>query len=631
MTTNAHDLLDAIQEHESDWTISWLIAHADPELWAPRQFIIVDELTKGSPSLAATWRAIYRLWIFYRPSGRFRFGLRMIADVGGVGRGHLSGIYGTIRKLAELGLIIVTGMDANPRNDAARSDRWEYQIDPTRLEARSIQFIRARLTTGHRVARRRPNAQQRDLFAALDLAPAEAILDLAGADDAAPPFIEIPRVAPVGASVAAYRHSPVPSAAPAPVGASGQGGLAPVGANGQGGLAPVQGGLAPVGANSQLELAPTGATFTSVDTAGARIWHPEEPAAPDGATGNAHMAPMGATQHPLVPDAAPMGATFLPADSEGWRDGSIERKRESASDTHAPLTSLPAIEQLIENVLARQLAHLTAAPPPQAVPSPPDDSLMRDLIPHTVPDTPPGEPTLFLPLMTIWEKINHLDSVSHHDLIQIKMLIERYRKITDGYSTYWLGRVMLFADMCRSDQEPIKFKLINSYMHRMKDVGYSTDTLEDRTIKGEKGATESGHTERRSRPAASNQSAPAESITHPAIAAYIAAFGKTPNDVQITQMVETVTDAAAWQRVLTDWQANGWQANGVAKMLDRYRKETGTPPADEQQPVSISEIYTYPDLEDAVRDRWVHLYHAATSPAEKRAVITRMQKEHPYE
>ncbi len=634
MTTDAHDLLDALKEHESDWTIAWLIAHADPELWAPRQFIIVDELTKGSPTLAATWRAIYRLCIFYRPSGRFCFGLRMIADIGGVGRGHLSGTCGAIRALATLGLIIVTGMDENPRTDTVRGDRWEYRIDPAALEARSVHLIRSRLTSGLLVARRRPpEAQQRDLWAALDLAPADAILDLAGADDTLLPFIEIPRVAPVGAgghgdlapvgvTGAAQRHAPVPSAAAAPAGASGHGGLAPAGARSHG-------GLAPMGARGHGGLAPAGATLTPVDTDCAVMWHPAEPLAPAGASGEESVAPTGAEWHPPVPDAAPTGATFFPVDPHGGRERLRERGRERASDTHTPLISLSEIEPLIERALARQLAHLSAGASSQTAPSrTPVESLIHDLISSTIPSAPSGEPVLSLPLLTIWEAINQRGSVPTADLMQLKMLIERYREVTDGYSAYWVGRVMIFADMCRNDQEPIKIKLLNSYMSRMKDVGYSTETLEDRTMKGEKGATETGRTERRSRPVASDLSASAESVDHPAIAAYIAAFGRTPNAVQITQITETVTDNAAWQRVLTDWQANGWQSGGVAKMLDRYGKEAGTPVV-EEQPVSVAEIYTYPDLEDAVRDRWVNRYHAATSSAEKRAVITRMKKEHP--
>ena len=67
---DARSLLQTLREHEPDWAVRWLIDHADPELWAPRQFVIVDELTKGSPTLATIWRTIYRLWLFYRPINR---------------------------------------------------------------------------------------------------------------------------------------------------------------------------------------------------------------------------------------------------------------------------------------------------------------------------------------------------------------------------------------------------------------------------------------------------------------------------------------------------------------------------------------------------------------------------------
>ena len=306
----------------------------------------------------------------------------------------------------------------------------------------------------------------------------------------------------------------------------------------------------------------------------------------------------------------------------------IERKSERTSDTHTPSLTFSEIEQLIERALARQFAHFTAGTPSQTAPSrTPAESLIHDLISSTIPSAPSGEPVLSLPLLTIWEAINQRGSVPTADLMQLKMLIERYREVTDGYSAYWIGRVMIFADMCRNDQEPIKIKLLNSYMSRLKDVGYSTETLEDRTIKGEKGSTESGRTERRSRPVASEPSVSAESVEHPAIAAYIAAFGRTPNAVQITQITETVTDNAAWQRVLTDWQANGWQSGGVAKMLDRYRKDAIG--ITSETPLSIMWIYGHPDLTCDERGEWIRKFHAAPTAAEQRHVVVRLLQERP--
>jgi hypothetical protein len=66
----------------------------------------------------------------------------------------------------------------------------------------------------------------------------------------------------------------------------------------------------------------------------------------------------------------------------------------------------------------------------------------------------------------------------------------------------------------------------------------------------------------------------------------------------------------------------------VANMLDRYRKECGTAGA-ELAPVSVAPIHTYPGLEPEQRDRWIRRFHAAATPPEKRAVLARLEQEHP--
>ena len=81
---------------------------------------------------------------------------------------------------------------------------------------------------------------------------------------------------------------------------------------------------------------------------------------------------------------------------------------------------------------------------------------------------------------------------------------------------------------------------------------------------------------------------------HPAISAYQSAFGRTPNAIQAKQISETVTDPVVWQQVLTDWQANGWKENGVAKMLDRYCKATGAAPAEAATPPTFCPSTTTP-------------------------------------
>ena len=626
--TQAHQSASP-QEREADWTIAWLIEHADPELWAPRQFIIVDELTRGSPALAATWRAIYRLWIFYRPIGRRRFGLRMIADVGGVGRGHLSGKNGAIRKLRDLGLITVTGMGDSPRYDEARSESWEYDIDPTRLEALSIRLVRSRIAAGQLVARRRPEAHQRDLRAALDLAPDEATLDLAGARSADLPFIVIPPAAPDGAT----SMSPVaPSGATGCASAIALGEVVPTGANHDQGWHPSVPALAPKGTAAYATPAPSGATGPGgMAPYGAEVARNRLPQTPE----MADLAPSGATIQPLMaPDGArwnPGGTVhkhdLAPAGAYGWMEREIEGGREGVSALPPPSLSPQAIEQLVERTLARQLSQLSGRQlfPANALGNPETATPLDDQLQTTLPIAPQGEPPLPLTLLHIWENVSRQRPITEHDLVQIRMLIGRYHEPAEGYSAYWLGRCMLFADLCRSDSEPIKLKLINAYMRRMSDTGFSTTTLENHTLKGERSPTGSERAARRRQP----DSPESGDNDHPAIVAYVTAFDRAPNRVQAEQITNSITDLVAWQRVITDWQANGWKDGAVAKMLDRYAKDTGAAPAQSEAPPSAFTIHEYPGLTDEQRDRWVRRFHAAATPADKRAVLARLEQEHP--
>jgi hypothetical protein len=74
---------------------------------------------------------------------------------------------------------------------------------------------------------------------------------------------------------------------------------------------------------------------------------------------------------------------------------------------------------------------------------------------------------------------------------------------------------------------------------------------------------------------------------HPAIAAYRAAFGKSPTERQATAIANAVTDLARWTKVLEDWQANAWRAESVGKMLDRYHhaeEHSHAPPARRHAP-----------------------------------------------
>ena len=119
-------------------------------------------------------------------------------------------------------------------------------------------------------------------------------------------------------------------------------------------------------------------------------------------------------------------------------------------------------------------------------------------------------------------------------------------------------------------------------------------------------------------------------MAHPAIGAYIEAFREAPNGVQARQIAETVSDLAAWQQVLTDWQLNGWVERSVGKMLDRYQKGLAASDAPvAEAPLSALTIYNHPGLSDSQRDRWIRRFRAATTPAEQRALLTQLDQEHP--
>lgn len=57
-----------------------------------------------------------------------------------------------------------------------------------------------------------------------------------------------------------------------------------------------------------------------------------------------------------------------------------------------------------------------------------------------------------------------------------------------------------------------------------------------------------------------------------AIRLYHAAFGRYPNEIQMRDIADKVTDLDRWQQVLDDWQLNGWNCTSVGKMTARYQK-----------------------------------------------------------
>ena len=668
MIADAHDLLRSLQEHEPDWAISWLIEHADPELWAPRQFIIVDELCKGSPSLAATWRAIYRLTLFYKPIGRRRFGLRLIASVGGVGRGHLGGKAGAIRTLHGLGLITVIGIG----DDDTKSDHWEYEIDPARLEALSVRFVRARITAGQLVVRRRPfDAQQRDLFAALELAPDEAMLERDGARGAGDKSVEVPIVAPLGASSLS---------AVAPSGANARDTLAPLGATTASSRAlhfavapnessspqdwhqrvpttrPQESSLlppaAPSGASSQADLAPNGAGLHDMRHL---LESEQHVVAPTGA----RLTAVSATRHPSVPDWGGHVTHDLCDLAPTGSLRSIERSIEGQRESDAPsATTLTRSEQAIADMFSRAirnpavLAQIGQAVAAQSHPSelPRAASLIAI---DTTPAAPSGEPPLPKSLLAIWEMVSKRPS-SENDQAHITMLVSRYEGVTQGYSAYWLARSMLFADLCRSDDEPVKLKVINAYMKRMEGTTFSSEVLEDRNTRGEKAPSQEpprasrGRSERRPAelppPTLPPPTSRAPQVLPQALAAHwvietwrqFAGAEPVITLERAQQLIERVAMRDAWEAGLSNWSTHyKGRANwtNFDALLDWYHREAvaGSKTAAAAAPVLPGTLIDYhPALSDLELSRiWRSRYSGAATKTDKQAVLYRLLAEHP--
>lgn len=680
MTTDAQALLHALQADEPDWAIAWLIEHADPELWAPRQFVIVDELCKGSPSLAATWRAIYRLWLFYRPINRRHFGLRQIAALGGVGRGHLAGKHGAIRTLHNLELITVTGLGSSLKDEDAPSDRWEYHIDPARLEAMSIRLVRSRIAAGQLIATRRsPGAQNRDLFAALELAPDEAMLDVTSTSATAPPVVEFPSAAPSGAATtrraapfgATFRQGMAPNGAAARDPRGSVDDVAPSGASAatcRNGMPP---GAAPNGAAYQMIPAPSRAT--SPDSVEPRessteaSWNHSVPPpggmAPITTPGSLEAAPDHAARPPLVPQtggqlapemtsSAPAGALgSIERSSHGWREGAAFH---AAEHTPAEASLAEMINRAFTAQLPALVAHIGAVVAAQIAPTGPIDTTSNDA--EMLPDPPDGEPPLPMPLQRIWEMVSG-HPVTADDAVHLKMLADRYQPATNGHSEYWLGRVMLFAHLCRTDDaEPVKLKVINGYMKRMAGLQeFSTDALEDRRRDTEKGgSTETprsrrGHVERTVGspvlPRTSAPALPADLAGHWVITTWQTFAGRDAVMVleRAQQLVAVVLRQDVWEAVLTNWRSRyGAKANFTHfdGLLETYQREAaakssvvGMDEFDPNGPLpSASVIDSHPNLDGEARATWYRRFHAAgESKAAKQGVIRRLLAEHPIE
>jgi hypothetical protein len=277
-----------------------------------------------------------------------------------------------------------------------------------------------------------------------------------------------------------------------------------------------------------------------------------------------------------------------------------------------------------------------------------------------IPAAPEGEPPLPMPLRAIWEMVSG-QPVSEQDAVHIKMLVDRYQKVAAGHSEYWMGRVMLFADMCRKDGEQVKLVVVNSYMKRMSGVTFSTEILEDRNAKGDKAAGVDQPRTPRSRIATRSEEADAaaapptptsrlnsllseEVSGHWVVTTWRTFAGTEPVIMpeRAQQLVAVVTRQDIWEAVLTNWRTRyGAKANWTHfdGLIETYQREAAAKvnsiAADEFDPdgppASASVIDNHPSLDADARATWYRRLHAAQGKAEKQAVIKRMLLAHPIE
>ncbi|MBX0329888.1 hypothetical protein K2Z83_19675 [Oscillochloris sp. ZM17-4] len=338
----------------------------------------------------------------------------------------------------------------------------------------------------------------------------------------------------------------------------------------------------------------------------------------------------------LVPESgqpqrrAPDSGTGSPGNGTGMSDsgtdlarnrdgeGMSERKDRvsESAHTHADMHQIAA--QAAQTVI--QLLRQQGAIPIQASPNAPASQL----------PTPADQPTLPADPLTMWH--GDRETIPARERYQLAMLISEMDRPTNGHGAYWVGRAILIADRCVSERtQPLSLNYLRGMLRRwQREDSWGSD------LELISAMTDAPAAPRPLAPAppliqALPTDTPAASeLTHPAIDTYRVATGRTPNPVQAQQIAATVTDLVIWQRVLTDWQANGWQVGAVAKMLDRYAKDAGVAaPAPSEPPPSVFTIHTYPGLEPEQRDIWIRRFHAATTPNEKRGVLRRLEQEHP--
>lgn len=548
----------------------------NPELWRTTVPLVVRARCKRHKGLIATWTAIHWLIVLHAASGRAHFGMREIAEEAGVGRNELAGPTGYIQRLVDLGLIRIVGSKAFR---GLREPRPVYHIDLVELERLSLELVPDVLRE-HHIDRPPPAApdprQLRLALVPIDdddaleaTPPEEQLLADERGDIGREPGAPVSRPGRHEAGTAAYLQCwPDTRVMPHPARAEHQNGT---------GKTAGQPHSSVVTPDIGTELHQNGADSFSIRRG---------------------LLEHGQTAHVIG---------TVPARDRDM-DRTNERTNEGVSQPFTPAFVQSLIAQTAQVVLAtlQSQGNITTPDTPPALTNP--------------PAAPIGAEPLSAPILTLWQ--GDQPALRRRDVHQLALLAAEYDGPTGGYGAYWLGRAILMADLCLGDREqPITVPYVRRVLKRWCEEGSWGSDRET----GEPPLRAVGDPTIRPRPTV--EPPHAEALRHPAVAAYVETLHETPNTVQAAQIAEIVTDLNVWRQVLTDWQLNGWGERSVGKMLDRYQKSF-VPGGVAEVPPSVAVIHTYPGLTPEQRERWIRKFHAATTPAEKRAVISRLEQEH---
>jgi hypothetical protein len=549
----------------------------NPELWRTTVPLIVRERCGRHKGLIATWIAIHWLIVLHAASGRAHFGMREIAEEAGVGRNELAGPAGHIQRLVSLGLLRIVGYKSFK---GLREPRPIYHVDLAELERQSLELVPEVLRDHHidRPPPAAPDPRQLRLFPPPPEG-GESLGKWTGAAQVRLPHADGPDQAE------AVRSLPA---------------------------------IARATHQSGTEYEPARPHLLAVA-------HESVIAGPENGT----VRPQSGTERPekvrpmpsSVPASHEKGTEYAP---EGDIDRTNDRTNEGERQALTPDLIQKIIAQAAQAVLIT--LGLQAKTPHSDAP----------VALTTIPSAPPDHEPLPAAVLALWQ--GDEPALSRRDTHQLAIIAAEYDRSTGGHGAYWLGRAILMADLCLGERGQARsLAYLRRILRRWREEGsWGSDREAGEALPQASAAPfPSGAREpeprdgQRATPAQESPRATPAHEAHPAVRAYVEALHEAPNAVQAAQIAATVTDLAAWRQVLIDWQLNGWGERSVGKMLDRYQKSHPAAVEPKEPPVSVVIIHRYPGLTDEQRDRWIGRFHAALSPAEKRAVIKRLEQEHP--